>query len=205
MALRRLALSTWIAAGVMACGTSPPARLPSDTAARAESSIPPASELYQTLDPGVVVDSARSLMRADSSAALVTIDSTGQPRVRTVRTFVDPPDPSNRAGAVTVWIMTRLTTRKVEQLRANPHATLYFNDDARLSYATIMGTAIVHTDPENPGAKRHYNPEYVRFFWPNFPADFVMIEVKARWLEYLGPGIPNHEQNWRPQAVTFGP
>jgi general stress protein 26 len=208
MAVRRLALSMWIVSSTLACSTSAPSRSPDDTAAApaaAVPAIPPASELYRTLEPAVIVDSARSLMRADSSVALVTIDSTGQPRVRTVRAFVDPPDASNRAGALTVWIMTRLTTRKVEQMRANPRVTLYFNDDAKLSYATIMGTATVHTDPEHPGAKRHYDAEYARFFWPKFPEDFVMIEVKARWLEHLGPGIPAHDENWRPQAVTFAP
>jgi general stress protein 26 len=165
----------------------------------------PRAELRMAANPRLLVDSARSLMRADSAVALVTVDSAGQPRVRTVRAFLDPVDPARLESGVTVWIMTRFSTRKVEQIRAHPQVTLYFNDDDRQSYASIMGTALVHTDPNHPGAKRHYDEEYVRFFWPDFPRDFVMLEIRPRWLEYLGPGIPNDPSSWRPQAVIFEP
>ena len=72
---------------------------------------------------------------------------------------------------------------------------------------TAMGVVAMgrYTDPEHPGAKRHYDEEYARFFWPKFPADFVMLEVPAHWLEFMGPGVSNHRQHWRPQAVTFSP
>ncbi len=90
-------------------------------------------------------------------------------------------------------------------IRRHPQVTLYFNDDARVSYASIMGTAVVHTDPNHPGAKRHYDEGYARFFWPDFPRDFVMIEVRPRWLEYMGPGLGNDRQTWRPQSVVFAP
>jgi hypothetical protein len=39
--------------------------------------------------------------------------------------------------------------------------------------------------------------------WPDFPRDFVMPEVRARWLEYMGEGVDNHRETWRPQAVSF--
>jgi general stress protein 26 len=167
--------------------------------------LPDSVELFRTLDRAAIIDSARSLMRADSNVALVSIDTSGQPRVRTVKAFVDPPDPADPAGSLTVWIMTRRTTRKVAQLRENPRVTLYFNDDARVTYATVMGIATIHTDPEHPGAKRHYESGYAPFFWPDFPDDFVMIEVRARWLEFMGPGVSNDSDRWRPQAVTFEP
>lgn len=165
----------------------------------------PVAELNPAVNDRALLDSARGLMSKDENVAMVTVDSDGQPRVRTVRAFLDPVDPSRPASGVTVWIMTRMTTRKVEQIRQHPHVTLYFNDDARLSYASVMGTAVVHTDPDHPGAKRHYDAEYARFFWPEFPRDFVMIEVRPRWLEYIGPGVGNDNQTWRPQSVVFAP
>jgi general stress protein 26 len=165
----------------------------------------PSAELRPAVNPAALLDSARRLMLADSNVALVSVDADGQPRVRTVKAFVDPVDPARPASGVTVWVMTRLTTRKVEQIRRHPQATLYFNDDARLSYATVMGVATVHTDPEHAGAKRHYDAEYARFFWPDFPRDFVMLEIRPRWLEYIGPGVSNDETTWRPQSVTFEP
>jgi general stress protein 26 len=184
------------------CAASPPGRqapvLPAPSAG-----IVPEGELRRAADTAAILASARALMTANRNVALVTVDAAGQPRVRTVRAFLDPVDPDRPASGATVWIMTRLTTRKVGQIRAHPQVTLYFNDDERESYATIMGTAVIHTDPEHPGAKRHHDASLVEFFWPDFPRDFVMLEVRPRWLEYIGPDAENDDRTWRPQAVVF--
>jgi general stress protein 26 len=163
----------------------------------------PFEELYKVASDSAILAAARALMLADSNVAVVTVDSMGQPRVRTTKAFVSAEAPGNPAKGVTVWIMTRLTTRKVGQMRRHPQVTLYFNNDDRVEYATVMGTAIIHTDASNPEAKKFYEDGYAEFFWPDFPKDFVMIEVKPRWLEYLGPAIAAHPETWRPQAVVF--
>jgi general stress protein 26 len=159
--------------------------------------------LYKVAPDSAILRAARALMLRDSNVAVVTVDSAGQPRVRTTKAFVAPVDSTDPAEGVTVWIMTRLTTRKVEQMRRHPQVTLYFNNDDRIEYATIMGIATIHRDPDNPQAKAFYENGYKEFFWPDFPRDFVMIEVKPVWLEYLGPEIPAHPNTWRPQAVVF--
>ena len=180
---------------------APPAS-PKTEPARRDAAVP-TGELYKVLPDSVILKAARALMLADSNVAVVTVDSTGQPRVRTTKAFVSPAVPGNPAKGVTVWIMTRLGTRKVDQMRKHPQVTLYFNSDERVEYATIMGTAVIHTDAENPEAKAFYKDGYAEFFWPDFPRDFVMIEVKPRWLEYLGPTVAGHPETWRPQAVVF--
>ena len=198
-----------ISISIVSCtggSSTPPAHEDSTAAApaaRAALSRIPIEELYKVASDSAILTAARALMLADSNVALVTVDSSGQPRVRTVKAFVDRADPADPRKGVTVWIMTRLTTRKVDQIRGNPNVTLYFNNDAAIAYATVMGNAVVHTDPENADAKRFYDAEWAKFFWPEFPKGFVMIEVKPRWLEYLGPGMAGHPQTWRPQAVVF--
>ena len=142
-------------------------------------------------------------MIADSNVAVVTVDSMGQPRVRTTKAFVSPVDANDSAKGVTVWIMTRLATRKVDQMRRHPQVTLYFNSDERIEYATVMGSATIHRDPNHPQAKAFYEDGYKEFFWPDFPKDFVMIEIKPLWVEYLGPTIAAHSTSWRPQAVVL--
>lgn len=184
------------------CAISPSGRQAPVLPAPSADTVPD-DELRHASDAAAILASARALMVADRNVALVTVDSAGQPRVRTVRAFLDPVDPERPASGATVWIMTRLTTRKVDQIRAHPQVTLYFNDDERESYATIMGTAIIHTDPEHPGAKRHYDADLAAFFWPDFSSDFVMLEVRPRWLEYIGLDAENDERTWRPQAVVF--
>lgn len=186
-------------------GCAPAADAPASDASPAAAETPrvPRGELRMADDAGVVRAAARALMEADTAVALVTLDADGQPRVRTVRATLDPFSPDRPASGFTVWIKTRLTTRKVDQIRAHPRVTLYFSDDEKESYASVMGTAIVHTDPEHSGAKRHYDRAAAAIYWPEFPAGFVMLEVRPVWLEYIGPGVSNDAETWRPQAVTF--
>jgi general stress protein 26 len=193
-----MVLSAWLTSGCAAPPEIPANRSPSGSARES-----PDAELRMAADPTAVLDAARALMVADAVVALATVDDSGRPRVRSVRAFLDPVEPGSPSSGFTVWVLTRFTTRKVEQIRAHPDVTLYFNDDDASSYASIVGTALIHTDPGHPGAKRHYEGQDVRFYWPDFPRDFVMLEIRPQWLEFIGPGVSNDEQTWRPQAVIF--
>ena len=199
-----LITSLFLVVSGCASNTSAPARGARAQETSQPSAAPP-NELYRVTDEAAILAAARTLMVADENAALVTVDPSGQPRVRTVRAFPDEVDPAKPAKGMTVWIMTRRSTRKIEQIRQHPQVTLYFNNDATNSYLTIMGTAIVHTDPDNQEAKRFYDDEYAAFFWPELAKDFVMIQVKPRWIEFMGQGVPNHPETWRPQSVEFAP
>lgn len=179
-----------------------------DPAPQSKSTAPdqcrvPVSELHKVSSDSAILSAARALMIADSNVAVVTVDSIGQPRIRTTKAFVSPVDAADPAKGMTVWIMTRLATRKVDQMRRHPQVTLYFNNDERTEYATLMGIATIHRDPNHPQAKAFYENGYKEFFWPDFPNDFVMIEVRPLWVEYLGPTIAAHSDTWRPQAVVL--
>ena len=203
--MRRLRYACVLAGLLSACNAgdpSPVARTSADSTTKRTSGVP-LHDLYKVAPDSAILRAARALMLSDSNVAVVTVDSSGQPRVRTTKAFVAPVAPGRNAAGVTVWIMTRLDTRKVDQIRRHPQVTLYFNNDSTIEYATIMGTGIIHTDPEHPQAKEFYKDGYAEFFWPDFPRDFVMIEVKPKWLEYLGPTIHGHPRTWRPQAVVF--
>ena len=188
--MKIIALGTLALFGLIGCAQSPPA--PGD------------NELYQVDPPEVILKGARALMEADENVALVTVDSAGQPRVRSVRAFLGKVDPTDPRKGMTVWVMTRDSTRKIKQIHEHPPVTLYFNDDAKMSYLTIMGTGVVHTDPTDPKVQPYLLLEgYKEFFWPEFPKGFVMIEVQPHWIEFMGPGVRNHRTNWRPQSVSF--
>ncbi len=81
--------------------------------------------------------------------------------------------------------------------------TLYFDEDERTSYATIMGRATIHRDPQHPRLQEFLDSATIRFFWPEYPRDFVMLEIAPEWIEYIGPGLWNDPNNWRPQAVVL--
>ena len=192
-----------IIVGLVAIGTAC-TRAPDDGGATHTVTPPsvPRSELSLARDTAVVLDSADALIARDSSAGLVTVDESNRPRVRSVRAF-RLKKPTTARERFTVFILTRPSTRKVDQIMKNPLVTLYFNEDQHAAYATIMGRATVHRDPKNPRLQSFLDSATVKFFWPAFPKDFVMIEVTPDWLEFIGPGLWNDPDTWRPQAVVF--
>ena len=194
-----LATATLLAILGTACGGAPDGRAATTTAPTL--SIPRA-ELSLARDTAVVLDSADALIARQSFVGLVTVDEFNRPRVRTVRAF-RLKQPTTARERFSVFILTRPSTRKVDQIAKNPLVTLYFNEDQRAAYATIMGRATVHRDPKNPRLQPFLDSATVKFFWPAFPRDFVMIEVTPDWLEFIGPGIWNDPNTWRPQAVVF--
>ena len=192
-----------IIAGLVAIGTAC-GRAPDGGVATSTGTPPsvPRSELSLARDTAVVLDSADALIARDSSVGLVTVDESDRPRVRTVRAF-RLEHPTTARERFTVFILSRTSTRKIDQIARNPLVTLYFNEDQRAAYATIMGRATVHRDPRNPRLQPFLDSATVKFFWPAFPTDFVMIEVTPDWLEFIGPGLWNDPDTWRPQAVVF--
>jgi general stress protein 26 len=194
----RSAIAGIIAIGT-ACGRAPDRDV--GTATVTPPSVP-RSELSLARDTAVVLDSADALIARDSSVGLVTVDEFNRPRIRSVRAF-RLQRPTTARERFTVFILTRTSTRKIDQIARNPLVTLYFNEDQRATYATIMGRATVHRDPKNPRLQSFLDPATVKFFWPAFPKDFVMIEVTPDWLEFIGPGLWNDPDTWRPQAVVF--
>lgn len=165
--------------------------------------LPDPGELYRVDDEAKILAAARAIVAEDPVAALITLDGNGVPRVRSVGVS----DPEND---LSMWIGTRRTSRKVEQLRANPHATLYFNFDdltgdfASAYYASFMGVASVHTDPATAN-KSAPDAETRKAYWPNFPDDYASIRFRPHWLEVTGHGIKGDKANWQPQAVVLRP
>jgi general stress protein 26 len=136
---------------------------------------------------------ARNLMAKDFNAALVTVDSEGQPRARTVEPFSPEDD-------WTIWVATNPLTRKVTEIVDNSKVTLYYDDDAAGTYLAVMGTATIHDDPESKARLKH---RLLDVFWPNYPEGYLLISVKPVWLEIMTPEIPIDIQTSTPQAVRF--
>jgi general stress protein 26 len=201
--LRHVSVAAFVVAGFIAIGTAC-GRAPGGGGATTTGTPPgmPRSELSLARDTAVVLDSADALIARNSSVGLVTVDEFNRPRIRTVRAF-RLKNPSTPRDRFTVFILTRTSTRKIDQIAKNPLVTLYFNEDQRAAYTTIMGRATVHRDPKNPRLQPFLDSATVKFFWPAFPRDFVMIEVTPDWLEFIGPGLWNDPDTWRPQAVVF--
>lgn len=153
-------------------------------------------ELYREASEVIILEAAREIIAEDPYCALITIDEGGHPRVRTVRG-------SAPNEGMTIWIATRPSTRKVNQILANNKVTLYFNNDETSSYVSLMGRATLHDDLETKEKENFFEEEDLKRFWPQYPKDYLLIKVIPFWIEVMGHGIKGHPETWRPQAVIL--
>ena len=143
-----------------------------------------------------LIAAARDVMAAQTYCALVTIDATGNPSVRTMNPF--PPEED-----MTVWFATNDRSRKVAEIRANPRVTLYYADHQKASgYVTISGRAELVADRDEILKRK-------RAYWDqSFPGlkNLVLIKVvpeKLDVLDYKGK-IEVDPKTWRTPTVEFG-
>lgn len=161
------------------------------------------TDVYRIDDEATILAAARAIIAEDTIAALITVDSAGFPRARSISVEAAPIE-----ADLTMWLPTRRTSRKVTQLRNNPTATLYFNHDgvngdfSKSYYATFMGSASVHTDAATLAAMP-LDEKVRKSSWPNYPEDFAIIRFKPRWLEVYGRGIKGRKDNWQPQGIVL--
>jgi general stress protein 26 len=127
--------------------------------------------------------------------ALVTIDSTGQPQIRTMNPFPAKDD-------LITWFATSRTSRKVKEIRNNPKVCVYYADHvAAKGYVSITGTAQVIDDKE-------LLLKMKRDYWsgiPDWQNRFVLIKVIPKSLEVINykHNLVNDKDTFRAPSVTF--
>lgn len=157
--------------------------------------------LYRIDDEAKILATAKEIIAEDWVGTFITVDENGVPRARSVG--VSDPDPD-----LTIWISTRRGSRKIDQVRKHPQATLHFAKDSLNEnfkgayYASFMGEAWVHID--DPEMLAHVPEEAIRKEnWPDYPKDYAVVRFKPKWLEVYGHGINGRPDNWQPQAVIL--
>jgi general stress protein 26 len=91
-------------------------------------------------DSAKVLSAAREIMAAQQYCALITLDETGLPQIRTMNPF--PPD-----DGMVVWMATNSRSRKVEQIKKDPRVSLYYSNHATaIGYVAITGKAVLVDD-----------------------------------------------------------
>jgi PPOX class probable F420-dependent enzyme len=144
-----------------------------------------------------VLRAAMEVMQAARYCALITIGPDGYPQARTVDAFAPEDD-------LTVWIGTNPVTRKVGEIRANPHVTLYYFDAGPMNYVTVLGTAEIIDDPA--AKAKYWKEDWASFYEDrNRGSDYVLIRVRPTRLEIVSytHNLINDPQTWRPISVVF--
>lgn len=142
-----------------------------------------------------VIAAAREIMAGQKYCALITVNLSGLPDIRTMNPF--PPEDD-----MTVWMATNSRSRKVREIRDNPQVCLYYADHQNATgYAAVTGKAVLIDDPaEKTKRKRDY--------WDQAFPDWkylILIKIIPEKLDVLNyqRGMLNDSVTWRTPAVEF--
>ena len=143
-----------------------------------------------------LIAAAREIMAAQTYCALVTIDETGRPQVRTMNPF--PPEED-----MTVWFATNTRSRKVREMRRDPRVALYYSDHkTAIGYVQVTGHAVLVDDMQEILKRK-------RAYWDQaFPGlkNLVLIKVVPERLDVLNykSGLPADPETWRTPSIELG-
>ncbi len=183
-----LARATLVLALLVAAGSLPlAAQEPAVKAAPA----PTAAERAKLLA------AARQIMTAQKYCAVITVDAQGRAQVRTINPF--PPEED-----MTVWFATGSQTRKVQELKANPHVVVYYADHQNgTGYVQLAGRAVLVSDRAEIDRRR-------RAYWAqSFPGDknLVLVKVVPERLDVINyaAGVNGDRVTWRSPSIELAP
>ncbi|MFC2083611.1 pyridoxamine 5'-phosphate oxidase family protein [Bacteroidota bacterium] len=161
--------------------------LPPNICAQEEQSYSPEQDTLLTI--------ARLIMDDVRFCALVTLDQSGRPQVRTMDPF--PPEDN-----MVVWLGTTLQSRKVEEIRNDSRVSLYYQYPDGSGYVVILGNAFLVTKTEE---KESYWKEGWESYFPDTDEDYILIKVVPERLEILSykHGIIGDSVTWRTPSVEF--
>jgi general stress protein 26 len=157
--------------------------------------IPSELNAQPSISRDTLLIAAREIIEETTYCALVTIDSTGQPQVRTMNPF--PPN-----DEFITWFATSRYSRKVREIRNNPRVCVYYaNHLSAKGYVNITGTAEVIDDKE-------LLIKMKRDYWENMPDwqnIFVLIKIVPKTIEVINykHGLNNDPVTFRAPSIVF--
>ena len=148
-----------------------------------------------TFNRDTIILAAREIIKETTYCALATIDSTGQPQIRTMNPF-----PAN--NELITWFATSRTSRKVREIKSNPKVCVYYADHiSAKGYVAITGTAEVIDDKE-------LLLKMKRDYWngiPNWQNIFVLIKIVPKTMEVINykHGLNNDPNTFKAPSIVF--
>jgi general stress protein 26 len=148
-----------------------------------------------TISRDSIIIAAREIIKETKYCALVTIDSTGQPQIRTMNPF-----PLN--NEFITWFATARDSRKVSELKANPKVSVYYaNHITPKGYVAITGLAEIIDNKE-------LLVKMKRDYWdgiPDWQNKFVLIKITPKTLDVINykHGLNNDPNTFKAPSITF--
>ena len=149
----------------------------------------------QTVNRDTILLAAREIINETTYCALVTVDPSGQPQIRTMNPF--PPN-----DQLITWFATSRSSRKVNEIRNNPKVCVYYSDHINAKgYVSITGTAEVIDDNE-------LLMKMKRDYWDgiqDWQNKFVLIRIVPKTLEVINykHKLYNDPDTFRASSIEF--
>jgi general stress protein 26 len=155
------------------------------------------SNLYaqSAVNRDTILIAAREIIKGTTYCGLVTVDSTGQPQIRTMNPF-----PVN--DELIIWFATSRSSRKVREIKGNPKVCVYYADhNTAKGYVNITGTAEVLDYKE-------LLIKMKRDYWetiPNWQNNFVLIKIVPKTIEVINykHGLTNDPNTFKAPTIIF--
>jgi len=148
-------------------------------------------------DINAILDVASQIITAAGCASLITIDDSGLPSSRPVRTF-----PSDEQFAK-ITIPSDINSRKTRQVGNNPNVVLSYVDALSRGYVTMTGKGVLVDSPEE---KQKAWLEPFAAFWPDGPEseDYLLIVVTPELIEARSytQGVAASPTRWTPATLA---
>lgn len=148
-----------------------------------------------TVNRDTVILAAHEIINETTYCGLVTVDSLGQPQIRTMNPFPVKDD-------FVIWFATARTSRKVREIKNNQKVCVYFaNHLSAKGYVNINGSAAVIDDKE-------LLVKMKRDYWNGIQGwqdRFVLIKIIPRSIEVINykHGLNNVPGTLRAPTISF--
>jgi general stress protein 26 len=142
-----------------------------------------------------LISAAKEIMEATRYCALVTLDESGFPQVRTMDPFLPGED-------MVVWLGTNVHSRKVREIRNESRVSLYYEAPNGGGYVVIQGNAHLIDNPEETG--KYWKEEWNEFY-PDKNSNFILIKIIPKKLEIIDykHGITGSSKTWAVPYIVF--
>jgi general stress protein 26 len=159
------------------------------------SSMPVKIHAQAVFNRDTILVAAREIINKTTYCALVTIDSTGQPQIRTMNPFPV-------TDGFIIWFATSRSSRKAREIKSDPRVCVYYADHiTAIGYVNITGTAEVIDDKE-------LLMKMKRDYWdgiPDWQSKFVLIRVMPKTIEVINykHGLNNDPVTFRAPSIVY--
>jgi general stress protein 26 len=146
-------------------------------------------------DRDTLIKTARELIESTRYCALITLNETGHPQVRTM-------DPFSPEEDMVVWFGTNPKSRKVKEIRNDSRTTLYYEAPNGAGYVVLKGHAYLIDDQEKK--MRYWKKEWDAYY-SDQKSNYILIKVIPDELEIVDykHGIIGDSETWAVPNVKF--